>query len=133
MDISILTPDGSTRLGTIVADCLATAERLNPGLLCVERGTGADLTATWAPSPGAPLQRNITPEQFRDRFTAAELAGITSLAYSGTGDATVQIMLLKATSATEGIDLGSAEVISGLDYLVSKGKLTAARKAEVLA
>ncbi|MDP2786611.1 MAG: hypothetical protein Q8O79_00830 [Pseudomonadota bacterium] len=132
MDIAILSLDGLTRHGIIVAE-LATAQALNPGMLCVPRGTGADLTATNPPQPGGPMERRIPAYLFRDRFTGAELAGITGLAYGGLGDATAQVMLLKIATASEGINLDSAETIGGLDYLIAKGKLTAGRKAEILA
>ena len=132
MDIAVLTPDGHTRLGVIVAD-LATARVLNPGMLCLPRGTGADLTAIDPPAPLVPGERRIPASEFRARFTDAELAGVSMLAYGGTGDATAQVMLLKISTASEGIDLDSAPVIAGLDYLVAKGKLEAGRKAEILA
>lgn len=131
MDIAILTPDGHTRLGVIVAD-LATARALNPGMLCVERGTGADLAAVDPAPMSTPSEHRIPAHVFRDRFTSAELAGITGLAYSGTGDATVQLLLLKIATASEGIPLDSAETVGGLDYLVSKGRLAAGRKMEIL-
>lgn len=79
-----------------------------------------------------PMPRLLTPAEFRARLTDAELAGITMLAYSGTGDAPAQVLLAKVSTASEGIDLDSASVRAGLDYLVGRGRLTAARVAEIL-
>lgn len=76
--------------------------------------------------------RIITAAEFRDRFSPAELAGISALAYSGTGDVGAQLLLLKVATNRDGIDLGSADVIAGLDYLVGKNKITGARKLEIL-
>ena len=86
----------------------------------------ADLAASLAPP------RIISAAEFRDRFTPTELAGISALAYSGTGDVPAQLLLLKVATNRDGIDLSSADVVGGLDYLISKGKLTAPRKAEIL-
>lgn len=106
-----------------------------PYLACVPRGDGTatlydlgdeDLLPprTWAP-------RRITAGEFRDLFTTTELIGINQLAYGG--DATAQLLLLKITTASAGIDLDSPEVAGGLDYLVAKGRLAAGRLAEILA
>lgn len=83
---------------------------------------------------GEVVARRLSATEFRDRFTSAELAGITSLAYGGEGDATAQVLLLKVTTAGGGgIDLASPEVVGGLEYLVAKGRLSAARASEILA
>jgi hypothetical protein len=79
------------------------------------------------------LPRLIDAAEFRDRFTAAELAGVSALAYSGAGDVGAQLLLLRVATNRDGIDLDSADVIAGVDYLISKGKLAASRKAEILA
>ena len=92
--------------------------------------TLAELAAI-TPVP-APPSIIISAAEFRDRFTSAELLGISTLAYSGTGDPAVQLLLLKVATNRDGIDLASADVIAGLDYLISKGKLLAGRKAEIL-
>jgi len=131
MDISIFSPDGTTRLGVIVAD-LSTAQVLNPGMLCVPRGTGADLTAIDPVQSGSQTTRRIPASDFRDRFTPAELAGVSMLAYSGDGDVVAQLLLLKVATNRDGIDLDSPETIGGVDYLISKGKLAATRKVEIL-
>lgn len=54
MDISIISADGSTRINTIRADSLATAEKLHPGLRCVPRGSVDDMAAQDMPQPDAP-------------------------------------------------------------------------------
>lgn len=133
MDITILSPDGTTRLDVIVASDLATVQTLHPDRLCVERGSAADLAAADVVLAAvAPAPRIVPAWQFRDRFTHAELSGITHLAYSGTGDAVAQLLLLKVATSTEGVNLDSPEVAAGLDYLVGKGVLAPARAAEVL-
>ena len=83
------------------------------------------------PAP-APTTVIISAAEFRDRFTSAELLGISTLAYSGTGDPAIQLLLLKVATNRDGIDLASADVIAGLDYLIAKGKLLAGRKTEIL-
>ena len=92
--------------------------------------TPAELAAITPAS--VPSSVIISAAEFRDRFTSAELLGISTLAYSGTGDPAVQLLLLKVATNRDGIDLASADVIAGLDYLISKGKLLAGRKAEIL-
>lgn len=79
------------------------------------------------------VSRVVSATTFRDRFTTAELAGITSLAYGGEGDTAAQVLLLKVATAGGGIDLASPEVVGGLEYLVVKGRLSAGRLAEILA
>ncbi len=86
----------------------------------------ADIAARVSPP------RSLSAAEFRDRFTPVELAGISALAYSGTGDVPAQLLLLKVATNRDGIDLDSADVVGGLDYLVSRGKLTAPRKTEIL-
>lgn len=76
------------------------------------------------------VTRNVPTYIFRDRFTEAELIAINALAYSG--DAAVQFMLLKVSTATDGIDLRSQSVADGLNYLVSVGAITSGRLLEIL-
>jgi hypothetical protein len=92
---------------------------------------GDTLPADLVAQPAFP--RRIDAAAFRDRFTPAELAGVTALAYGGTGDVPAQLLLLKVATNRDGIDLDDAETIGGLDYLISKGKITAPRKVEILA
>mgnify|MGYP003456994303 FL=1 len=84
-----------------------------------------------APQP-VDASRIISAAEFRDRFTPAELAAISALAYAGTGDVNAQMLLLKVATNRDGINLDTADVIAGLDYLVTKNKITAARKLEIL-
>jgi hypothetical protein len=79
--------------------------------------------------PPAPSTRTITPGEFRDRFSPAEQAAFAALAFGG--DLTAQTLLIKLSTSLE-VDLDSPTVDAGLDYLVSKGVITAARKAEIL-
>lgn len=91
--------------------------------------------AAWEIVQGAPM----TPERitvipvyaFRGRFTDAELIAINALAYSG--DAVAQLLLLKVSTATDGIDLTSQSVVNGLNYLVSAGTITADRLPDLMA
>lgn len=80
MYIAIITQDGTTRIGAIVAESLAIAQALNPGLLCVERGTGADLTA--ADPPGQAQSSDVaavTPRQARLALLGAgKLSAVTA-------------------------------------------------------
>lgn len=89
--------------------------------------TGSDYT------PPVPPPSLIPASEFRARFTQPEMMAITQLAYSGTGDANIQYLLLKLQTNETGVDLALAETIGGVDYLVGKGVLTTARKAEILA
>jgi hypothetical protein len=87
------------------------------------------------PSPADPvllLPMAIIPAYiFRDRFTEAELIAINALAYSGNAEA--QLLLLKVSTATDGIDLASKSVADGLNYLVSVGAITSDRLPALLA
>jgi hypothetical protein len=78
--------------------------------------------------PPAPSTRTITPGEFRDRFTPAEQTAFAALAFGG--DTNAQVMLLKLSTSLE-VNLDSPTVAAGLDYLVSKGVISAARKAEI--
>lgn len=102
----------------------------NPGKMIRINADGT-FTALTPPAP-APMPRLISAAEFRDRFTAAELAATSALAYSSTGDVPAQLLLLKVSTNRDGIDLDSAETVGGLDYLISKGKLTSQRKADIL-
>lgn len=110
-----------------------------PPVLCVTKGSGVwtcydtdDEIPAEFKTAGTPTPSNIIPvSAFRDRFTPPELMGVTSLAYAG--DQNMQYLLLKLQTNTDGVDLLSAEVIGGVTYLVGKGVLSAARKAEILA
>jgi hypothetical protein len=87
MKIAILTPDGMTRLSTIVAD-LATARALNPGMLCVVAGTGEDLTASDPVAPPPPnTPAAISARQIRLALNSAGLRDVVEAAVAaGTRD-----------------------------------------------
>lgn len=120
MDIVILTPDGTARIGAIVAVDIATAQKLYPGMLCVERGTGADLTAVDPPKPVmAQPVATVTPRQARLALLAAgKLSAVTAAlnAMSGAQGEAARITweyateirrddpLVAALNATLGID-----------------------------
>ena len=86
MDIAILSADSSTRIGVIVADSLATAQALNPGMVCVARGTGADLTAVDPPAQVAASVAVVTPRQARLALLGAgKLTAVTAALAAMTG------------------------------------------------
>ena len=86
--------------------------------------TGADYEA---PVTGS----MISISEFRDRFTKSELLAIANMAYAG--DATTRYLLLKLQTNTSGMDLSGAETVGGVDYLIAKGVLLPARRADILA
>jgi hypothetical protein len=80
--------------------------------------------------PSNSQERIIPVWKFRDRFTTAEIDAILNLVYSG--DSVVRLLMLKLQTASDGIDLDSADVINGMDYLVSKSVLTQARSNAII-
>ena len=82
--------------------------------------TGADMEQT--------ADRYVTAEQFRDRFTGAELAAI--LAEQQTDAQIAQFLYLVAT-ATGPFSLDDPRVVAGLPYLVSKGLIAANRPEKI--
>ena len=87
-------------------------------------------TITVKPAEAAPADRYVTAEQFRDRFTGAEMAAI--LAAQQTDAQIAQFLYLVAT-ATGPFSLDDPRVVAGLPYLVSKGLLTADRPGQIRA
>ena len=77
-------------------------------------------TITVKPAEAAPADRYVTAEQFRDRFTEAELMAISA---EGQTDATVAFFLAKLGTTSVPFSLDRQDVIDGLGYLVSKGLL----------
>lgn len=73
-----------------------------------------------------PVKPILKPWEFRDLFTTEELLGFIS-----STDSMVKLLLLKVQTSTT-IDMGSSDVISGINYLNSIGLLTTARKDEIL-
>jgi hypothetical protein len=73
----------------------------------------------------APEAVTLTAQQFRDRFTDAELAAMVSSADTG-----VKLLVLKVQTA-DPFTMDNATVQAGLDYLQSKGILTAERRAVI--
>lgn len=76
--------------------------------------------------------RVISVAEFRDRFTAAELAAIAALAYSGGGDQVMQVLLLKLATNRDGVDLDDTSVREGLAYLVTRGVLEGSRVDQIV-
>lgn len=72
--------------------------------------------------------RYVTAEQFRDRFTIAELDGF--LVEQQTDIKVAEFLLLVGT-ASGPFSLDRQDVIDGLDYLVGNGLLTADRPAQI--
>ncbi len=77
-----------------------------------------------------PVLTSLSVSTFRDRFNTAEMAALITLAYAG--DSNIQLLLLKLQTTDGYVELNSLEVSSGLDYLVYKACITAARKLEIL-
>lgn len=77
------------------------------------------------PTTPGPEPRTISVQDFRSRFTDAELAGIVSSA-----DVAVKVLLVKLQTRDE-VDLADPQIAAGLDLLVSKGLLSAPRRAVV--
>lgn len=82
-----------------------------------------------AASANLAAPRIITPRAFRERLTLAEQAAIMQAAMA---DVDVLDWRLRAAEAQE-IDLDHPETVAGLDFLISKGLLTAERRAAILA
>lgn len=88
----------------------------------ISKLTGSDL-------PPVASSRTITTEDFRDRFTPAEL-----LAVSSSADPVIKFALLKlSTKALPYVDLDNAEVIATMAHLVTIGLLTPERSAAIQA
>ena len=87
-------------------------------------------TITVKPDDTAPADRYVTAEQFRDRFTGAEMAAI--LAEQQTDAQIAQFLYLVAT-ATGPFSLDDPRVVAGLPYLVSKGLIASNRPGQIRA
>ena len=87
-------------------------------------------TITVKPDDTAPADRYVTAEQFRDRFTSAELSAI--LAAQQTDPQIAQFLYLVAT-ATDRFSLDDPRVANGLPYLVSKGLIASNRPGQIRA
>lgn len=72
--------------------------------------------------------RQITPKEFRDLFSPAELAAIIASA-----DIDVRVLLYKISTTGNSVDLDSPEVKAGLQHLQSKSLLTDTRRVAILA
>lgn len=69
--------------------------------------------------------RIVTAQEFRDRFTDAELSAMLA-----SSDATVKLLVLKIQTA-DPFPMDKPAVQQGLDYLVAKGIISAARRSVV--
>ena len=87
-------------------------------------------TITVKPAEAAPADRYVTAEQFRDRFTSAELLAISA---AGQTDVQVAYFLLKLNTTSGPFSLDHPDVVSGLPLLVSKGLLTSDRPGQIRA
>jgi len=87
-------------------------------------------TITVNPAEAAPADRYVTAEQFRDRFTAAELSAI--LAAQQTDTQTAQFLDIVA-AASGPLTLDDPRVANGLPYLVSKGLIASNRPGQIRA
>jgi hypothetical protein len=96
-----------------------------PGDVRVWLGDGP---APWASTEST--NRTITVDEYVARFTDAEQAAFVALAAKG--DVTANSLHFRL-STRQAVNLDSASVSAGLDYLVSKYVIAANRKAEILA
>lgn len=72
--------------------------------------------------------RYVTAEQFRDRFTTAEMSAIVAAQNT---DAQIATFLYLVATAAVPFSLDDPRVVNGLPYLVSKGLLAADRPAKI--
>ena len=86
---------------------------------CITVFTGDDVPSNYADTQQI-ANRYVTAEQFRDRFTSAELSAI--LAAQQTDVQIAKFLYLVAT-ANGPFSLDDPRVVNGLSYLVSKGLL----------
>ena len=77
--------------------------------------------------PAPPTPRLVSVQEFRSRFTDAELASIAL-----STDVQVRVLLLKLQTRSD-VDLDDPQVSQGLDLLISKTLLATSRKAQILA
>lgn len=83
--------------------------------------TGSDI-------PSQPVERKISVQEFRDRFTDAEMKAIL---LKGETDTNVELLLFKLQTVYE-IDLDMNTVVNGINYLVSIGSLSQNRVVDIL-
>lgn len=83
---------------------------------------------TGVDAPQTVTLREITTEEFRGRFTSAELLAVVS-----SNDAAIKYALLKlSTKAHPVINLDDPEVIATVGRLVTLGLLSSGRQSEIL-
>ena len=95
------------------------AQRLQAQL---DEAAAVSAAATVGPLP-------LSPAQFMARFTQAERIAIRDARKT---DPILDDFFDLAQSATFGLDITSADVQQGVQYLVSKGLITSARATEIL-
>lgn len=105
------------------------------GLLCIALDAGEPCAPGATYSPGStprfvlpPVVNVWTAYQFLNRFTDAELMAIRARSQT---DAITWKFLTFATAAQEVVS-NDPVTVAGMDYLVSVGVLTAARRADIL-
>ena len=124
-----LTFSGPTREADAESARAAAVLAGNPVHVHVVPADKVIFVLTGADCPAVASLRNITTEDFRDRFTPAEL-----LAVASSSDPVVKFALLKlSTKALPYVDLDNAEVIATMAHLVTVGLLTPARAAAIRA
>jgi hypothetical protein len=79
--------------------------------------------------PSQPVSE-ITVEELRGRFTVPEMTDFLSFAKI---DDTANLLLFKLQTRSTPIPKNDPSLVWGLNYLVTSGKLVAARVAEILA
>lgn len=90
--------------------------------------TGDDIPSNEVDAQQHAADRYVTAEQFRDRFTDAELLAISE---AGQTDKMVAFFLTKLGTTSEQFSLDRQDVIDGLNYIVSKGLLNSNRPAKI--
>lgn len=129
----ILDPDGYGCGYTVSTGALPAS----PSLLEVPDETTAmqrlghrEEEGVWVPRPAAPpVPRTLlTKAEFYDRFTDDELGDLKQLA----GTNKTAAGYLEWLQVQMAVDLENARLIAGLDRLVTAGKITAARRDELL-
>lgn len=91
---------------------------------CITVFTGDDIPPNDADLQKNSINRYVTAEEFRDRFTSAELSAILAAQQS---DVQIAKFLYLVATATDPFSLDDPRVVNGLTYLVSKGLLAANR------
>jgi hypothetical protein len=127
MEVAIL--QNNVVVNIVTANSVAAVTAL--GFTAVN-GTGAVIGDTWSGSafapPPAPVKEWPNPLDFMREFTLAEEGAIRA---AGKTDATVDVLLARL-SAAPCVIASDDLLVTGMNYLVAQGLLSAERKAQIL-